>query len=123
MTDAQVYIHIQYCGGWGYRSKCNRFKQDLEAMQPNTFQFKFDSDTGTTGNFDVKVHKAADYSDEGVLVYSNTKSGGFPYDSEEKFTAVHEAIKAACQWVHSVIIFHFWTFSSIQPQMKLPLQT
>ena len=82
-----VKIHVEYCGGWGYRPKYEKFKKQLTAAVPDV-DLEFDSyaTPSKSGFFEVQVN--------GKLVHS--KKGGDGYmDSEAKLQKVVEAVKVA----------------------------
>ena len=67
-----VQVHIQYCGGWGYKPKVNAMikKLEEEGCDPlNKFTFHIQKDAGKTGNYEV--HKGyVDDDNKGTLVFS-----------------------------------------------------
>lgn len=83
MADAKVHeLTVQYCGGWGYGSRYNKFVEAVKADFPGKFDFKALVDAGVTGNFEIKHGEA--------LIYSKKNTGKFPIDDEYK--VVKEAL-------------------------------
>jgi selT/selW/selH-like putative selenoprotein len=83
-----VSVEIQYCGSWGYGRHANSAKQEIErAFLPSDVSVTFLKDSGTTGNFEIRV--------SGELIHSKkTKGQGF-LDTEQKIDAVWSAIEEA----------------------------
>jgi hypothetical protein len=54
-------------------------------------------DKGRTRRFELTLHREADLSDEGLLIYSKDKEGKFPFNKdglvEEVMTAMRDFIK------------------------------
>ena len=82
-----VKIHVTYCGGWGYRPKYEKFKDQLTKKLPDV-DLEFDSygTPGVTGYFEVKVND--------TLIHSKKNGDGY-MDSEEKLQKVVDAVKEA----------------------------
>jgi len=83
-----VKVHVQYCGGWGYKAHYDRLAVALNEKFPNQLNVTYAADKGTTGNFDVTV--------DGTLVHSKKAGKGYAKTQEEK-----DAIFAAIQKVIS----------------------
>ena len=56
MEQQSFSIHVQYCGGWGYEPKFQKFKSECEKAFAGVV-VDGAKDPGTTGNFTVTVVK------------------------------------------------------------------
>ena len=83
-TDPATTLHIQYCGGWGYRPRVTALEG---ALKDATICYKLQKDPGTTGNFEVNAFKGNSEcpAGEGAMIYSKKASGKFPHDDLETF--------------------------------------
>ena len=83
-----VKIFVTYCGGWGYRPKYERLKDQLKAKLPEV-DLEFDSygTPQTTGYMEVEVN--------GTLVHSKKNGDGY-IDSDAKLQKIINAINEAC---------------------------
>ena len=89
-SDKKGHIVINYCGGWGYRSKANFVKEAVENKFPGAFTFDLKSDSGKTSRLEVTVYVGDDT--EGKLVHSKDKGDGFVTD--KNVDSVLESIEA-----------------------------
>ena len=99
-------VNIQYCGGWGYKSKCQVTLQKLnETFGEDKFTHNWHRDAAMTGNFEITVN--------GTAVWSKKATGAFPQSNWDKFL---DDVKAAMKWETSSEInqnqVRFWIFSS-----------
>ena len=83
-TDPKVTLHIQYCGGWGYRPRVTALQ---DALKDETICYKLMKDDGMTGNFEVHAFKGQSDCPDGdkAMIYSKKASGKFPHDDLETF--------------------------------------
>ena len=72
-------ILVNFCGGWGYRSKARYVQEAVENTYPGVFSFDLKSDSGKTGRLEVTVF--VDGDTEGKLVHSKDNGDGFVKDS------------------------------------------
>ena len=89
-TDPKKYMKIQYCGGWGYRPRCDPVMEALNAKFPNQLQYILVGDPGLTGNFEVTLHDDAACSGEGEMIHSKQASKKFPDANMDTFVAFVE---------------------------------
>ena len=73
-TDAEYKMTIQYCGGWGYRSKAVFIQQNVEKEFGDKLQVIFEKDKGITGNLEIKV---TDSKGKSTMIHSKKEGGGF----------------------------------------------
>ena len=122
-SDAQFFIKIQYCGGWGYRPKCTSVIETLDSAQPNMFQYHLVRDAGKTGNFEVSIFHTADLSGHSHMIYSKKSSGKFPFADEEEwdsFMAALEHATSAHWWVYFTYLrMSTFTKGNIRPHVHL----
>jgi len=78
-----VNVNIQWCGGWGYEKHYKSALNDLGKQFGESVHVISQKDSGITGNFEISV--------EGKLVHSKKAGAGF-LDTQEKLTALYEAI-------------------------------
>ena len=78
-------VEIQYCGGWGYFSKANNFKQAILEVYPNAV-INFKKDNGVTSNFNVRVNEKE--------VYNKKENGNkFPECTKELAEKIKNAVE------------------------------
>ena len=54
-------------------------------IKPGAFQYHVSQDPSVQDDIEIRVHKKADLSDEGVMVHSKKANGGMPTDDEDAF--------------------------------------
>ena len=69
-------VVINYCGGWGYRSKAQAAKAIIEAAYPGKFTYDLVKDAGATGRLEVVV--------KGTTVHSKAGGEGFVTDANKQ---------------------------------------
>ena len=55
--QGEYKLHIQYCGGWGYKKHVMTLQREIEKMHPKKFEFVLAKDAGVTGNLEVNLSK------------------------------------------------------------------
>ena len=84
-----VTIHVQYCGGWGYKRYYDALCLALDdEFGSGVVKTTFTADPGTTGNFEITLVET------GELIHSK-KNGKGRCESEEERQALFARIKAA----------------------------
>lgn len=68
---APVVVKVEYCGGWGYGSRFERLKQDIEVAVPGA---QVSGTVGRKSSFEVTLN--------GKVVFSKLKAGKFPENEE-----------------------------------------
>ena len=82
-------IHVQYCGGWGYKKYYNALCLALDdEFGSGVVGTTFTADPGTTGNFEITLVET------GELIHSK-KGGQGRCESEEEKQALFAKIRAA----------------------------
>ena len=77
-TEKKGHIVVNYCGGWGYRSRARYVQEAVENKFPGNFTFDLKADDGMTGRLEVTVFIGDDT--EGKLVHSKASGHGFVKD-------------------------------------------
>ncbi len=87
-----VSVHIEYCGGWGYRKYAVEAMQNMNAeFGEEHFSYEFARNPKISGRLEVTVNDK--------LVHSKAASGKYIH---ENWTAYMDAEKAAMQWTHQM---------------------
>ena len=83
-------VHVQYCGGWGYKRYYNALVIALDdEFGSDVLACTFTMDPGATGNFEVSI--GADKK----LIHSKATGGKGRCESQAEKDAVFAAIREA----------------------------
>ena len=84
--SAGYELTIQYCGGWGYRSKAVFAQQQVTKQFGDDIHIVFKRDSGVTGNFEITIENKK--TGEKRLVHSKKNGDGFVKgDNQDEFIA------------------------------------
>jgi len=82
-----VKVHVVYCGGWGYKSKASKLKDQLEAkFGKDKINFSMEATPGISGFLEVTIND--------VLVHSKKNGDGY-VDNDAKLEKIYKAVEAA----------------------------
>lgn len=79
-------IKVTYWGGWGYKPKYLRLKQELESEFPDELEYEGFATRTITGYLEVEVN--------GKLIHSKKNGDGY-IDSEAKLQKIIKAVELA----------------------------